>query len=73
MMMYTMDTSLQNITQNRIVTIAREDGRVNLVGRDLEVIRDGHAEKSELASNEDYKQALQVHFDIQLQDIPGQW
>lgn len=67
----TLPTAL--FTQNTIVTIARENGRVNLVGRELEVIQLGQGEKSQLASNEDYKLALQDHFDIHLRDIPGQW
>ena len=60
-------------TQNRLATIAREGGRVNLVGRNLEVVRDGQVEKEQLASIEDYNQALKNHFDIHLPGIPAGW
>ena len=60
-------------TQNRLLTIARPRGRVNLVGRNLEIIEDSTVEERELGSNEEYIDALARYFDIKLEKTPPGW
>ena len=60
-------------TQNRIVTLALPDGRLTLVGRELEENRAGQSNKRVLESVEEIQQVLAGSFGIHLESLPENW
>jgi N-hydroxyarylamine O-acetyltransferase len=62
-----------HFTQNRVITLAKLDGRITLVDRDLRIRRSGKLESRLLQSNQEYREALQTYFNIHLSSIPESW
>lgn len=60
-------------TQQRLVTLARENGRVTLAGRELEVRQGTALEQRTLTTQEDYRQVLRDFFGIELTLLPPGW
>ncbi len=60
-------------TQNRITTLARAEGRVTLIDRELEINTNGQIEKSTLQSIEEIDSVLKDIFAINLDEIPDHW
>ena len=60
-------------TQNRIVTLAMPDGRLTLVGRELEENRAGHNSKRVLESAQELQEILVERFGICLESLPSNW
>ncbi|MFT5132330.1 MAG: N-hydroxyarylamine O-acetyltransferase [Gammaproteobacteria bacterium] len=62
-----------HFTHRKVITIARPDGRVSLVDRDLEIKQAGRVTTRSLKSNEQYKESLETYFSIQLPELPKSW
>ena len=62
-----------HFTHKKVLTIARPDGRVTLVDRELEISQGGQLESRSLESNNDYIEALATYFNINLPSIPANW
>ncbi|NKB38949.1 MAG: arylamine N-acetyltransferase [Gammaproteobacteria bacterium] len=60
-------------TQNRITTLARPEGRVTLVDRELEINTRGQIEKRTLQSAAEISEVLENIFGISLKSIPEHW
>ena len=62
-----------HFTQKRVVTLAKPDGRITLVDRDLEIRSSGKVDNRRLQSSQEYGEALQAYFNIHLSSIPESW
>ncbi len=62
-----------HFTHNRVVTIARPDGRISLNGVELHINEAGRTRKSLIQSDDEYRAVLKECFGIRLAAIPGGW